>query len=512
MRSIELLHEYLIHNELVSICTFYIIFVVFGLTLPISYIWGIVFILILTAFLRIKIMIFICAGVLLAVIRINVLGSQIEQEISDFNYEKTEFWGVIYDEPEYKKDSVRINLRQCLDDDISSCNISDYLVSIKTNRYPIKKIGQICFVKGDITNVSNFSDEFDYETYMKSKKVLWNVNNPQIDCKDSEIKWWYIGLKAKTVLYEFRIEIERIIEQNLLEPNASLLIGMIFGSDRVFDDQFTQELKVSGTMHIIAASGYNVAVVSEIVDKIIFFCNKKLRRGCSIFFIIIFCLLSGMGASVVRAGIMSILTHICKICGAFARKGNILIYTCFIMIFANPYIIKNIGFQLSVSATAFLILGGPVTEAVLSKKNTRATGKIIKMFHKIINSLMPGLITLFATAPIFIIHFGQISIAGLISNIFISPFIDYIIFAGIAYIILRMSFIKIYLIGILNVMTSVIKIFGSIDAFLINIESDFWGYLILTLFTLFILLNYRKTAKYYSIRGYKETRISSHYE
>lgn len=512
MRSIELLHEYLIHNELVSICTFYIIFVVFGLTLPISYIGMIVFMLVLAAFFKIKIMIFICISVLLAVIRINVLASQIEQEISDFNYEKTEFWGVIYDEPEYKKDSVRINLRQCLDDDISSCNISDYLVSIKTNRYPIKKIGQICFVKGDITNVSNFSDEFDYETYMKSKKVLWNVNNPQIDCKDSEIKWWYIGLKAKTVLYEFRIEIERIIEQNLLEPNASLLIGMIFGSDRVFDDQFTQELKVSGTMHIIAASGYNVAVVSEIVDKIIFFCNKKLRRGCSIFFIIIFCLLSGMGASVVRAGIMSILTHICKICGAFARKGNILIYTCFIMIFANPYIIKNIGFQLSVSATAFLILGGPVTEAVLSKKNTRATGKIIKMFHKIINSLMPGLITLFATAPIFIIHFGQISIAGLISNIFISPFIDYIIFAGIAYIILRMSFIKIYLIGILNVMTSVIKIFGSIDAFLINIESDFWGYLILTLFTLFILLNYRKTAKYYSIRGYKETRISSHYE
>ena len=198
--------------------------------------------------------------------------------------------------------------------------------------------------------------------------------------------------------------------------------------------EFYQQLVNTGTLHIVAASGFNVMIVASVLMKTF---AKLLPRGWAIVGgvvgIVVYVLLSGASASVVRAGIMGSLTLMAYYLGRPAEARRLLWVTGAIMLLINPLLILDIGFQLSFAATAGLLYIEPGMQelqgSVLCKKPKNSLQRTdpcngIQMI--LANYLYPTLAATIATLPIILWHFGRVSWISPLVNVLVLPIVPLI--------------------------------------------------------------------------------------
>ncbi len=195
-------------------------------------------------------------------------------------------------------------------------------------------------------------------------------------------------------------------EQVLPEPEASLAIGILLGVRRRMSQEFYQSLANTGTMHIIAASGYNVAVVGGALMAIaVRLVGRTGGVGVGVVGIWLYVLLAGGSASVVRAGIMGSLTLMAYYWGRPTEAKRLLWVAAGVMLLINPLYIVDIGFQLSIAATAGLLYFSPKVDGWLREY------------------LYPTLAASVATAPIIWYHFGRLAWITPVANMLVLPLV-----------------------------------------------------------------------------------------
>ncbi|MEX0597977.1 MAG: ComEC/Rec2 family competence protein, partial [Candidatus Paceibacterota bacterium] len=201
-------------------------------------------------------------------------------------------------------------------------------------------------------------------------------------------------------------------------PNqvGEFLKGILIGYTDTLPSDIKESFKKTGVSHVLAVSGYNMAIIVILVYQQLI--NRQISRHISfwitIFIIIIFTLLTGAEASIMRAGIFAMIILSAEQLQRYVGGIRPLILCATILVILNPlYLAYDIGFQLSFLAVIGLII----------------YGQIFKTYTEGIPSLgvlpMMGE-TLFAqilVLPILIYYFGQISIISIIANILIVPII-----------------------------------------------------------------------------------------
>ena len=222
-----------------------------------------------------------------------------------------------------------------------------------------------------------------------------------------------------------------ILEKTLPEPMSSLAAGILLGVKGQMPQDFYQSLVNTGTLHIVAASGFNVMIVASVLMGVLM---KLLSRGWAIaggiVGIFVYVLLSGASASVVRAGIMGSLTLIAYYFGRPAEAKRLLWVAAGVMLLINPLLIFDIGFQLSVAATAGLLYIGPWIKKLSSRAKSRDPSTTVGMtsfiWSFLTEYLYPTLAASFATMPIILWHFGRVSWISPLANILILPLVPLI--------------------------------------------------------------------------------------
>ena len=202
------------------------------------------------------------------------------------------------------------------------------------------------------------------------------------------------------------------LQEYLPEPQASLAAGILLGAKAGFPNDFYQALINSGTLHIVAASGYNVNVVAGTVISML---AGVVGRAAAIVIggisIAIYVLLTGASAAVVRAGVMGGLILTASFLGRPVLGRRIFWLTAAIMMVVDPLIITEVGFLLSISAMGGLLYIQPVLE------------KWIKIKNILTGYFYPTLAATIATLPVTYLVFGRVSMWGLFSNLLILPLI-----------------------------------------------------------------------------------------
>lgn len=285
---------------------------------------------------------------------------------------------------------------------------------IRFNSYPVLHVGQRCKIYGNIVQPKSFED-FDYKRYLFRKGVYSIVDVEKYECKE-------IG----NIFLESRYRLERVVERSLSEPEASLLIGIMFGSKRVFKKDFNDALNGSGVSHVIAASGYNVALVAQGIDTVMKKRVGKLSTFLKILCIWIFSIFSGLSSSLIRASTMSSITLFANLFGRESNRGGSLILCVTVLILLNPFLIYDVGFLFSFASVTGLIFLPKCFESIQSN------------FVK--DSILPTVVCILFTLPISIIFFGKVSAISLISNILILPIISQTIFWGLGITFLNIFF------------------------------------------------------------------------
>ena len=272
--------------------------------------------------------------------------------------------------------------------------------------------------------------QFDYSNYLKNKKIfsVFYVQSGdwKIICKPEKLSGKFLQK-----LNDTRNSILNHHKKYIKSPNIEVLGGIVFGDDAINPpDEIKNSFINSGLLHILAASGMNVSIIFGIW----YFIGCRLRINHRVVIILgallvaFYTLMTGMGASVLRAAIMIEFIILGKLIDRSANSVSLIFLVAFLMLLYNPAMINDVGFQLSFVVTfALIFYAQPVLEKV---KNRIAEVVLGAIFIPVVAQLW--------AAPIQMFYFNTFATYSILANFLIAPFISVLSFLGFVSSILAM--------------------------------------------------------------------------
>lgn len=244
----------------------------------------------------------------------------------------------------------------------------------------------------------------------------------------------------------------------LPEPQATLLLGLLMGENS-FSETWKTIFRETGTSHIVAASGYNVAVVADLALILLVTLGLYRRQAYPIVVLMIggFVIIAGAGAAVIRAGVMGILALTSRHIGRHTSPRNIIALTIVGMLIVEPRLLRDdVGFQLSIAATVGLI--------VLTDRISPLLKRIPTSFG-VRESLASTLAATISTLPITFVSFGSLSVVAPFVNMLVLPFIPFAMALGAGAILISSILPSIGVWIALPAWTALVSMTGIIGAF-----------------------------------------------
>lgn len=277
---------------------------------------------------------------------------------------------------------------------------------------------------------SSNPSQFDYGKYLRNFDTftVFYTDNAKVVDNNLTPKWKFLKN-----LNKIRDKIINVHAQYLKSPNLEILGGVVFGDDAVAPPDYIKTSFVnSGLLHILAASGMNVAFIYAFW---VFFMRRmrvpfKFMVISGMGIVIIYTFMTGLGASVIRAALMLILVLIGKLIDRDAHTISLLAFVAMLMLMYNPAFINNVGFQLS-----FIVTFGLLTTAnVIFEKYKNS-----KIPQWLTSALLIPVIAQIWVAPIQMFYFNTFSTYSIIANILSMPFLSVISFGGFISSIIAMA-------------------------------------------------------------------------
>lgn len=263
------------------------------------------------------------------------------------------------------------------------------------------------------------NEEFSYREYLARQGIHAYMSGAEVTRLPGNG-----GNPVKKAIYAFKDKALANIYQIFPDPEASLLSGILLGVDTGLPQDLQQAFKDTGTAHIIAISGFNIAIIAGLFF-LLFSRTLGQTRGSivAILGIALYTFLVGADAAVVRAAIMGSISLAARLFGRRNDGMNALMLSAAIMSIFNPNIPWDVGFQLSFFATLGLILyAEPFQEwAVNIITHFTEPGTARKIAAPISEYFLLTLAAQLTTLPIMAYTFKRISLISLIANPFVLP-------------------------------------------------------------------------------------------
>ena len=336
----------------------------------------------------------------------NIFEIQVGKEVS--------FSGVITDEPDIRENNQKLTIET---------KIGEVKTKVLTtvNFEEDFKYGDEVNFSGTFKKPENFitdqGKDFNYVDYLRKDGIFYVMSYPEI-----EIISQGNGNKIKSGLFFIKEKFLEKMNLAIQNPESLLMGGLILGEKASFSQELRQSFINTGTIHIVALSGYNVTIVAEWLMKLFAFLPKNIGIGMGIFAILLFILMTGGSSTAIRAGIMATLVLVARATGRNYDVARALILAGVFMVLLNPFVlVYDVSFQLSFIATIAVIFFTP---------------KIEKYFLWAPNYLkLRDIVSVTCAAYIFVLPFilykmGNLSLVALPANILILPFISFTMFFG----------------------------------------------------------------------------------
>ncbi len=331
------------------------------------------------------------------------------EHIAFYNNQEVVIQGIVSQEPDVRLDhqKLTVSARSIFNNN----KILQGRVLVKTGLYPEYDYGDKVRVLCQIQDPEPIED-FAYDKYLARYNiysVCWRGDIEKISSGHGNP----IMAGILYVKNMFMDSVNRILS----EPHASFLAGLLVGARRGIPEYLMDAFNKTGTTHIIAISGSNVTIIAAVIIGFLRFIGISRKRAFWYISagILIFVVMTGATASVVRAGIMGIFVLLARQLGRTSRATNALVFTAFLMLVANPKILMfDAGFQLSFLATVGLIYLNPIFQNYT---------KFLPQFFGIKEALVTTLSAMVTTTPLILYQFGRLSLVAPVANILILPVI-----------------------------------------------------------------------------------------
>jgi competence protein ComEC len=274
--------------------------------------------------------------------------------------------------------------------------------------------------------------EFDYARYLR----IHNIHH-QAYVKSGD--WEVVGNESNSILagiFGLRSYLSDLLNHSSMSAkNAQVANALILGQKEYLDKDVLRSYSSAGAMHVLAVSGLHVGIIMLILTSLLS-PFKRVKHGKRLFIVLVlggiwfYALITGLSPSVMRAGVMFSFIVIGKELQRDTTVYQSILVSAFILILIEPFIIFQVGFQLSYLAVLGIVYLQPKIENLLYVQN--------KILHKAWQISAVSIAAQIATFPLGLYYFHQFPNFFLVSNLLVIPLAFFILMVGISFLAFHM--------------------------------------------------------------------------
>lgn len=257
-------------------------------------------------------------------------------------------------------------------------------------------------------------EDFDSKAYYTSMGINGRVNI------DGEIELIEAG--EPPIVNAFPKMREYLRRRGVMQSDSmtgNLAGALLLGERDMLDEGLRLDFKIIGITHILALSGLHLSILVLGIGKLLELIGvgKKTRTVAIILFTLLYMAFTGFPSSVVRAGVMLIISSLLFLLSRSKDSVTSLVCAVFIIVAITPYSIYDISLWLSAFATLGVVMMGDYA----SSTNVKRRGLFIRGMRWLGLSLLASVFAVMATFAFSALIFGGYSLLSPISTLIFSP-------------------------------------------------------------------------------------------
>lgn len=345
----------------------------------------------------------------------------------------------IINEPQLKNGILRIEVKLTskIENTVTMNMQGKLLVIIKTapQHHLRLNYGDECMITGSLSPIKPPQNpgEFDFKSWMATKNITH-----QLFIHPKQLVKLPTHKGNPFLRYAFAIR-KRQVEtfRQLIKNDQAFAVAstLLLGYRTDLNQETISAYSKTGTIHALSVSGAHVGIIYLLLNGLLFFLNRfKIIKLVAICITIwYYSLLTGFSPSVLRSAMMLTVYLTAKAYNKNNNNYNTLAFTAFCLLIYDPFLIWDVGFQLSFSAVFGLIYLQPKCYQILFLNQ--------KWLDHLWSSISLSLAAQIATLPLSIYYFHQFPVYFLISNLFILFPLSAMMYLGILTLLLPIPFI-----------------------------------------------------------------------
>jgi competence protein ComEC len=236
-----------------------------------------------------------------------------------------------------------------------------------------------------------------YSSYLARRYIYNRMAYPQIELIETSK-----GNPLTKSIYQIRTRARELLNTYLPARESSLLSGILLGIDWLIPRYLEDAYRATGTVHIIAISGFNITLIAwQIIHLFRRFFRPVSAAVLAILAISFYTFLVGADPAVVRAAVMGSLAIPAYFLGRRLIGIHSLTIAAAVMLAFNPFLLWEVGFQLSFLATlGLMVLADPLIGFLTARISIKWGEIKARNLQPLLILVIPTLAAQFAVSPV----------------------------------------------------------------------------------------------------------------
>ena len=283
-----------------------------------------------------------------------------------------------------------------------------------------------------------------------------------------------------------KTQVERLNALISNQEAAAVAVTLILGYRADLDTKTLSAYATTGTIHALSVSGMHVGLIYLLLDKILFVFDRRNWSKLIKYLVILlsiwfYAMLTGFSPAVLRSALMLSVMVTANALRKTSSGLNMLAFSGCCLLVSDPFILFDMGFQLS-----YLSVFGLLTIQPLIKKWIRVERSLLRLLW---DAIALSLSAQLFTFPLALYYFHQFPLYFLISNLLIAIPVSLMMYLGLLILILRLNFLALPLEWIIITTNDILRWisglpFASISGVFINSMQLYCLYAAICLLTL----------------------------
>jgi ComEC/Rec2-related protein len=286
--------------------------------------------------------------------------------------------------------------------------------------------------------------EFDERTYLQHEGIYVVLNSPS--AHDATIQYHGWGNPIFAIALNCRKAVENIPTRSLENdrPIKALIEGVTFGDRSDFDPDLLDLLQDTGTLHLFVIDGLKVTLLAGIswIAARLFCLPRRWIAGAVVPLLLLYCAATGLSAAGLRATLMALFVLVGISLERPVLQLNAMSGAGFILLLCNPEELFQLGFQLSFTIVAFIVIGArPLTSWLahpfrpdpwIPRQLISPLRRLLqRLIHRSAELLAVCTICWVSSLPFSIFYFHRISFSNVVANFLAVPVGTWILFTAL---------------------------------------------------------------------------------